>query len=87
MLISSPVSYDDLQGAYQNLLNGSSGISAFDGLTEDNVARRFLLYRWSNENIMTEYYQTGYATDMETMTPSGNIYEYKGDNLSRNIEG
>ena len=83
----SPVSYDDLQGAYQNLLNGNSGISAFDGLTDDNAARRFLLYRWSNENIMTEYYQTGYATDMETMIPSGNVYEYTGEDLSENIEG
>lgn len=83
----SPISYDDLQGAYQNLMNGADGNTAFDGLTEDNGARRFLLYKWSSENILTEYYQTGNATDMTTMNPSGNVYEYTGKNLKKNQEG
>ena len=83
----APVSYDDLQGAYQNLLNGNSSEDAFDGLLDDNDERRFLLYKWSEENVLTEYYQTGYATDMDTMIESGEEYEYSGDHLNSNLEG
>ncbi len=81
------VSYDDLQGAYQNLLNGNSSEDAFDGLLDDNDKRRFLLYKWSNENVLTEYFQTGYATDMDTMIESGEEYEYSGNHLKSNLEG
>lgn len=68
------VSYDDLQGMYQNMLNGMDGYSAFEGLTEDNDARRFLSHTWTNENIITEYYQYGFASDIGTMIPTGNTY-------------
>lgn len=83
----APVSYDDLQGAYQNLLDGSSGENAFDGLTEDNDRRRFLLFKWSEENVMTEWYQNGTANDMSQMKPSGKEYKYTGNHLKQNLEG
>lgn len=83
----APVSYDDLQGAYQNLLDGSSGENAFDGLTEDNDRRRFLLFKWSEENVMTEWYQDGTANDMSQMKPSGKEYKYTGNHLKQNLEG
>ena len=83
----APVSYDDLQGAYQNLLDGSSGENAFDGLTEDNNRRRFLLFKWSEENVMTEWYQNGTANDMSQMKPSGKEYKYTGNHLKQNLEG
>ena len=82
-----PISYDDLQGSYQNLLNGLDSEQAFDGLTEDNQARRYLLFNYTKENVITEYYQMGYATDLETMRPSGKIYKYKGKHLKDNLEG
>lgn len=82
-----PISYDDLQGSYQNLLNGLDSEQAFDGLTEDNQARRYLLFSYTKENVITEYYQMGYATDLETMQPSGKIYKYKGKHLKENLEG
>lgn len=81
------ISYDDLQGSYQNLLSGLDSEHAFDGLTEDNQARRYLLFSYTKENIITEYYQMGYATDLETMRPSGKIYKYKGKHLKDNLEG
>lgn len=81
------VSYEYLQDAYQNLLKGADGQHVFDGLTEDNNFRRFLLYRWSKENIITEWYQTGNAADMSTMNPSGKEYKYTGDHLKKNLEG
>lgn len=82
-----PISYDDLQGSYQNLLNGLDSEHAFDGLTEDNQARRYLLFSYTKENVITEYYQMGYATDLETMQPSGKKYKYKGKHLKDNLEG
>ena len=82
-----PISYDDLQGSYQNLLNGLDSEHAFDGLTEDNQARRYLLFSYTKENVITEYYQMGYATDLETMQPSGKTYKYKGKHLKDNLEG
>ena len=60
---------------------------AFDGLTEDNQARRYLLFSYTKENVITEYYQMGYATDLETMQPSGKTYKYKGKHLKDNLEG
>lgn len=82
-----PISYDDLQGSYQNLLNGLDSEHAFDGLTEDNQTRRYLLFSYTEENLITEYYQMGYATDLETMQPSGKKYKYKGKHLKDNLEG
>ena len=38
-------------------------------------------------NSLTAYYQMGYATDLETMRPSGKIYKYKGKHLKDNLEG
>ena len=67
---------------YQNLLNGNSGENAFEGLAEDNSERRFLSHTWTNENILTEYLQTGYASDITTMIPTGN--QYITDDLSNN---
>lgn len=82
-----PISYDDLQGSYQNLLNGLDSEHAFDGLTEDNQTRRYLLFSYTEENLITEYYQMGYATNLETMQPSGKKYKYKGKHLKDNLEG
>ena len=77
-----PISYDDLQGMYQNLLNGAKGDTVFEGLTDDNNARRFLSHDWTKENVLTEYLQTGYATDMSTMIATGK--QYITDDLSGN---
>ena len=31
----------------------------------------------TNSDILTEYVQTGHAEDMETLLPTGRVYEYK----------
>ena len=55
------------------------------------VGVSFAMYSFTGtgtkENVITEYYQMGYATDLETMRPSGKIYKYKGKHLKDNLEG
>lgn len=75
----SSISYENLQDMYQNLLNGADGNTCFDGLLDNNGRRRLLSYVYTDDSIITEYYQTGYATDMDTMVPTGNVYEYHAE--------
>ena len=82
----SSISYEYLQQAYQNLLNGTDGNTCFDGIEVSSEGRRFMMYYYTKETYITEYYQTGYATDMDTMIESGNIYEYTGDHEEYNHE-
>lgn len=72
---NSPISFDDLQDMYQNLLSGYDGNNAFEGLLEDNDKRRFLSFVFTHEDVIEEYYQYGYVSDMDTLIPSGNIYK------------
>lgn len=71
----SAISYDDLQGMYQNLLNGYDGNTCFEGLLDDNQNRRFLNYAYTQENILVEYYQTGTAKSVDGWVETGNVFE------------
>ncbi len=82
----SAISYDYLQQAYQNLLDGADGNTCFDGIEGSSEGRRFMMYYYTQENKITEYYQTGYATDMSTMVKTGEVYEYTGDHEEYNHE-
>lgn len=82
----SAISYEYLQQAYQNLLDGVDGNTCFDGIEGSSEGRRFMMYYYTKENTITEYYQTGYATDMDTMVKTGEVYEYTGDHEEYNHE-
>ena len=74
IISEAPVSYEDLQDTYRDLLNEkqSEDILQFDENTPR--PRRFLAYDYNNPNHMTEYLQNGYASDLNTMTPTGVEY-------------
>ena len=72
---NAPISYEDLQTAYQRLLDGASSDQVFDDREGDERARRYLCYRYTEEYYMQEYLQHGHATNMETLTPTGEVYE------------
>ena len=71
----APISYEDLQTAYVRLLDGAQSDSVFDWKEGDTRERRFLEYAPGNESHMVEYRQTGHAQDMDTMVPTGRIYD------------
>ena len=71
----APVSFADLQEAFRRLLNGAVSTEAFDWKEGDVRERRYLFYSWLNEDHMTEYLQTGYAWDLDTMEPTGRTFD------------
>ena len=75
------ISYEQLQKLYVNLLDGKSKNQLFDETSSRN--RRFISYDFMNENYLQEYYQTGYASDEESMIPSGEAYspEHAGETV------
>lgn len=73
----APVSYDDLQQAYQRLLDGEGSDGVFDWHEGDERTRRFLWYEMVDNSCLTEYEQTGSAEDMTTLVPTGTVYERK----------
>lgn len=70
----APISFEDLQEAYQRLLDGAKGDSIFDWESGDQRERRFLFYEYLKEDYMVEYMQPGQAHDTEAMYETGNIY-------------
>ena len=71
----APISYEDLQTAYQRLLEGRDSQSVFDAKEGDQRRRRILLYAYEQDFHMEEYVQTGHAFDITTLIPTGVIYE------------
>ena len=70
----APISFVDLQEAYQRLLSGTDGEAIFDWQSGDSRERRFLFHEYLNEDYMVEYMQTGPAHDKNTMYETGNVY-------------
>lgn len=74
----APVSYDDLQTAYDRLLAGALSDEVFDWQEGDQRERRYLLYNFRGtpgQEHMIEYMQTGYAGDEDTMIPTGRVFD------------
>ena len=67
-------SYEDLPVVYHDLLEGkkTSEISILTSPQEE--PRRFLFYYYLEENHMYEYIQTGKASDLDTLIPTGNEF-------------
>lgn len=72
-----PVSFDDLQEAYSRLIDGAKGTEVFDAKEGDSRERRYLYYEYVHDDIMEEFYQTGYAGDMDTLVPTGKVFKYE----------
>ncbi len=70
-----PVSHEDLQAVYSNLLNGQKSIDSFPE-TEYSQGRRFLFFEYGDEEHMTEYIITGHANDETKMIATGKKYNY-----------
>ena len=71
----APISYDDLQLAYKRLLSGNNSDEIFDYKEDDQRERRFLFYRYLEEDHMEEYVQHGRADDLTTLIPTGRVFE------------
>ncbi|MGN0160971.1 MAG: sulfatase-like hydrolase/transferase [Lachnospiraceae bacterium] len=73
---SAPISFDDLQGAYDRLWNGADSMSIFDYKENDVRERRFLWHSLDDEELLIEYIQTGAAADEDTLIPTGREFYY-----------
>lgn len=73
----APVSYEDLVGAYYKLLEGNLSDNCFEYQEGDYRERRYLLYKYLDEDHMVEYIQTGYAGDEDTLVPTGRVFDAK----------
>lgn len=67
------VSFEDLQRAYDDLLNGKQSTDLFNDIDPDRV-RRYIYYEYLDEDHMYEYLQTGDARSWDTLTETGNRY-------------
>ena len=73
-LSEAPISYEDLQEAYQRLLDGKSSQEVFDAKEGEERPRRALLYWHGYEERLYENIQHGYASDADAMWYTGNCY-------------
>lgn len=72
----APVSYEDLQEAYRRLLDGAWSDAVFDCREGERRDRRYLWYAVTDEDYLVEYQQTGYASDLSTMIPTGREFRW-----------
>ena len=71
----APISYEDLQEAYQRLLDGAPSDAVFDAKEGDERARRYLYYDYTKEDHMVEYELHGEAADWNNLIPTGRIFD------------
>jgi hypothetical protein len=65
-----PVSYEDLNSAYDDLLAGKKSKELFNNIPQQRT-RRYLWYEFTKEDHMVEYEQTGKAWQEDTMHKTG----------------
>ena len=70
----APVSYEDLQEMYRRLLDKQPSSQVFDAREGENRNRRVLIYYYRDETKMSEYLQTGHASDPDALVPTGKEY-------------
>lgn len=79
MLVNNaPISHEDLPNALVELISGKGSDSIFPWKEGDVRERRFLMYEWTDPDYFEEYVQTGQAEDMDTLLPTGRVFEYAG---------
>lgn len=69
-----PVSFEDLQSAYEELLNDKKSTELFQNI-EKNRTRKMLWYEYTKENHMVEYETKGQAKDISKFKETGNVYD------------
>ncbi len=72
---NAPISFEDLQEAYDRLMYGLGEEDIFDAREGDVRKRRYLCYVYLHENYIEEYFTEGEAWDVEALYPSGEVYE------------
>lgn len=65
-----PISYEDLNEAYMQLLDGKTGEEVFENI-DKNKKRRLIHYNFSEEDHMVEYEQTEKAWEDSTLVLTG----------------
>lgn len=70
----SPVSFEDMQQAYIDLLEGVKGTDVFNSLPQVRN-RRFLYYDIKNDKYIVEYEQSGKTGNMDTMILTGREFQ------------
>ncbi|MCR4909484.1 MAG: sulfatase-like hydrolase/transferase [Lachnospiraceae bacterium] len=69
------VAYKEMINVWPELLDGAAG----DHLTEiennQDIVRRYLFY-WVEKEPLEEYEQAGKASDIDTLLPTGRVFEY-----------
>ncbi len=70
----APISFVDLQEAFNRLLQGADSSEIFDWKEGDERQRRYLYYEFNHESPMYEYVQTGMAWERDTFKPTGKEY-------------
>lgn len=68
-----PVSYEDLNEIYMDLLNDKTSEELLPNI-DYNRTRRYILYEFTKEDHMMEYEQRGTADNEETLVPTGVEY-------------
>lgn len=71
----APVSFEDLQGAFQRLMDGKDGEDVFEWHAGDKRERRYLWYQYEKDDHMVEYVQKGQASDTASMRPTGRVFD------------
>lgn len=74
MVSQAPVSYDDIQRAFVDLLEGKSSSDIFDYKEDDERERRYIYYDFVYDEYMYEYTSEGHASDKDAMVFTGNEY-------------
>ena len=64
------ISYNDLSDAYKDLLNNKKSTELFNNITNERT-RRYLFYKYSEENHMEEYETKGKAWETNKMYKTG----------------
>lgn len=72
----APISFADLQEAYQRLLDGKDSSQVFDWHEGDRRERRCLLYYYLEEKHMREFVTTGDAGDADSLHETGVVFDY-----------
>ena len=69
-----PVSYEDLIGIYNDLIDGKKTNEILKDI-DPNRTRNYILYKYMDESHMEECTQKGDASDKNTVKKTGKIFE------------
>lgn len=71
----APISFTDMQTAFDRLLDGKKSDQIFDWKEGDERERRYLRHVYGEEWHLEEYMQKGKAADTASMYPTGRVFD------------